>query len=77
MLTDTISVLATCKASDVVGQTQDTSPMIALEIVFWVCAGLIVWTQVGYAATLAVLVRAAQGADPAASQRPSRCPRCR
>ena len=31
--------------------------MIALEIVFWVCAGLIVWTQVGYAATLAVLVR--------------------
>jgi cellulose synthase/poly-beta-1,6-N-acetylglucosamine synthase-like glycosyltransferase len=31
--------------------------MIALEIVFWVCAGLIVWTQVGYAAALAVLVR--------------------
>jgi hypothetical protein len=31
--------------------------MIALEIVFWVCAGLIVWTQVGYAATLAVLAR--------------------
>jgi len=31
--------------------------MIALEIVFWACAGLIVWTQVGYAATLAVLVR--------------------
>jgi glycosyltransferase involved in cell wall biosynthesis len=31
--------------------------MIALEIVFWVCAGLIVWTQVGYAVTLAVLAR--------------------
>ena len=31
--------------------------MIALEIVFWVCASLIVWTQVGYAATLAVLAR--------------------
>jgi glycosyltransferase involved in cell wall biosynthesis len=29
--------------------------MTALEIVFWVCAGLILWTQVGYAATLAVL----------------------
>jgi glycosyltransferase involved in cell wall biosynthesis len=28
-----------------------------LEVVFWVCAALIVWTQVGYAATLAVLVR--------------------
>jgi glycosyltransferase involved in cell wall biosynthesis len=31
--------------------------MIALELVFWVCACLIVWTQVGYAATLAVLAR--------------------
>jgi cellulose synthase/poly-beta-1,6-N-acetylglucosamine synthase-like glycosyltransferase len=28
-----------------------------LEIVFWACAGLIVWTQVGYAAVLAVLAR--------------------
>ncbi len=27
----------------------------ALEIVFWVCIALIAWTQVGYAATLAVL----------------------
>jgi glycosyltransferase involved in cell wall biosynthesis len=32
--------------------------MAALEVVFWVCAGLIVWTQLGYAATLAVLARA-------------------
>jgi glycosyltransferase involved in cell wall biosynthesis len=32
--------------------------MIAPEVVFWVCAGLIVWTQLGYAATLAVLARA-------------------
>lgn len=31
--------------------------MTALEIVFWTCAGLIVWTQVGYAAVLAVLAR--------------------
>ncbi len=31
--------------------------MTALEIVFWTCASLIVWTQVGYAATLAVLTR--------------------
>jgi hypothetical protein len=31
--------------------------MIALEIVFWVCACLIVWTQLGYAATLVVLAR--------------------
>ncbi len=31
--------------------------MLALEIVFWVCVGLIVWTQVGYALALAVLAR--------------------
>jgi cellulose synthase/poly-beta-1,6-N-acetylglucosamine synthase-like glycosyltransferase len=29
----------------------------ALEIVFWICAALIVWTQIGYAAALAVLAR--------------------
>jgi cellulose synthase/poly-beta-1,6-N-acetylglucosamine synthase-like glycosyltransferase len=29
----------------------------ALEIVFWVCAVLIVWTQIGYAAALTVLAR--------------------
>lgn len=31
--------------------------MTALEVIFWVCAGLIVWTQLGYAAALAVLAR--------------------
>ena len=31
--------------------------VLALEILFWACAALIVWTQVGYAATLAVLAR--------------------
>ncbi|HYM45782.1 MAG TPA: glycosyltransferase [Solirubrobacteraceae bacterium] len=29
----------------------------ALEIVFWMCVGLIVWTQAGYALVLAVLAR--------------------
>jgi cellulose synthase/poly-beta-1,6-N-acetylglucosamine synthase-like glycosyltransferase len=29
----------------------------ALEILFWVCAGLIVWTQLGYAVALAALAR--------------------
>ncbi|MGH2852982.1 MAG: glycosyltransferase [Solirubrobacteraceae bacterium] len=28
-----------------------------LEVLFWVCAGLIVWTQLGYALALAVLAR--------------------
>jgi cellulose synthase/poly-beta-1,6-N-acetylglucosamine synthase-like glycosyltransferase len=32
----------------------------ALEIVFWASAGLIVWTQVGYGAALAVIARAAR-----------------
>jgi cellulose synthase/poly-beta-1,6-N-acetylglucosamine synthase-like glycosyltransferase len=34
----------------------------ALEIVFWLCAGLIAWTQLGYALTLALLARAGLGA---------------
>ncbi len=29
----------------------------ALEIVFWICAALIVWTQIGYATALAILAR--------------------
>jgi cellulose synthase/poly-beta-1,6-N-acetylglucosamine synthase-like glycosyltransferase len=45
----------------------------ALEILFWACAGLIVWTQVGYAIALAILARvlprrASEGAGP---QRPN------
>ena len=39
----------------------------ALEIVFWVCAGLIVWTQVGYAAR-------ARGCSRACSARDRRAP---
>jgi hypothetical protein len=37
---------------------------IVLEIVFWACAVLIVWTQVGYAAALALLVRPFGGVSP-------------
>jgi cellulose synthase/poly-beta-1,6-N-acetylglucosamine synthase-like glycosyltransferase len=44
--------------------------MIALEVVFWVCAALIVWTQVGYAATLAVLARTFGRAQPIAMPEP-------
>jgi cellulose synthase/poly-beta-1,6-N-acetylglucosamine synthase-like glycosyltransferase len=42
----------------------------ALEIVFWVSAGLIVWTQVGYAAALAALVRVLPGRPPAGEHPP-------
>lgn len=30
---------------------------VALEVIFWACAALIVWTQIGYAAVLAVAAR--------------------
>jgi glycosyltransferase involved in cell wall biosynthesis len=51
--------------------------MTALEIVFWTCAGLIVWTQVGYAAVLAILARLfgrSSTPPPAASQPESLLP---
>jgi cellulose synthase/poly-beta-1,6-N-acetylglucosamine synthase-like glycosyltransferase len=44
--------------------------VIALEVVFWLCAALIVWTQLGYALALAALARLRRSA-PAATQRDS------
>jgi cellulose synthase/poly-beta-1,6-N-acetylglucosamine synthase-like glycosyltransferase len=38
--------------------------VLALEVLFWLCVGLIVWTQVGYAAALAVLARLLARARP-------------
>jgi glycosyltransferase involved in cell wall biosynthesis len=35
--------------------------VLALAIVFWLCVGLIVWTQVGYAAALALIARVLPG----------------
>ena len=31
--------------------------MVVLEVLFWICAALIVWTQIGYALVVAVLAR--------------------
>ncbi len=31
--------------------------MVVLAVIFWVCAGLILWTQIGYGLALAVLAR--------------------
>ncbi len=47
--------------------------MSALEVVFWICAGLIVWTQVGYALALALLARLAPRAraEPAPAGQPA------
>ncbi len=46
----------------------------ALEIVFWVSAGLIVWTQLGYAVVLAVLARVLPPAGAAGGERTRRSP---
>jgi glycosyltransferase involved in cell wall biosynthesis len=48
--------------------------MTALEVVFWVCVSLIVWTQLGYAATLAVLARLFAGAPTHVAQPESPSP---
>ncbi|HEV3033523.1 MAG TPA: glycosyltransferase [Solirubrobacteraceae bacterium] len=45
-----------------------------LEIVFWVSAGLIVWTQLGYAAALAILARVLPRASAAGRKRTRRSP---
>ncbi|HTC72564.1 MAG TPA: glycosyltransferase, partial [Solirubrobacteraceae bacterium] len=42
----------------------------ALEIVFWASAALIVWTQLGYAAALAIAVRVLPGAGAASGAVP-------
>jgi glycosyltransferase involved in cell wall biosynthesis len=38
--------------------------VLALQIVFWLCAALVIWTQLGYALTLAALVRLARRTVP-------------
>jgi cellulose synthase/poly-beta-1,6-N-acetylglucosamine synthase-like glycosyltransferase len=46
----------------------------ALEILFWVSAGLIVWTQLGYAAALAIFARVLPGVSAAGRERTRRSP---
>jgi glycosyltransferase involved in cell wall biosynthesis len=48
--------------------------VLALEVVFWLCAALIVWTQLGYAAALAAAARvlAPAGSGPRERTRRSR-----
>ena len=47
--------------------------MLTLQLVFWLCAALIVWTQLGYALVLAALVRLARRTvpEPSADRRRS------
>jgi cellulose synthase/poly-beta-1,6-N-acetylglucosamine synthase-like glycosyltransferase len=46
---------------------------VVLEVVFWLCCALIVWTQLGYAAALAALARVLRR-PPAASRPPAQLP---
>jgi glycosyltransferase involved in cell wall biosynthesis len=48
--------------------------VLALQIVFWLCAALIVWTQLGYALVLAALVRLARCTVPEPSANRRRSP---
>jgi glycosyltransferase involved in cell wall biosynthesis len=48
--------------------------MLALEILFWLCVVLIVWTQLGYAAALAALARVLPGAVSGSRERTRRSP---
>jgi cellulose synthase/poly-beta-1,6-N-acetylglucosamine synthase-like glycosyltransferase len=48
--------------------------VLALEVLFWLCAGLIVWTQLGYAAALAALARVLPAAASASRERTRRSP---
>jgi cellulose synthase/poly-beta-1,6-N-acetylglucosamine synthase-like glycosyltransferase len=41
--------------------------VLVLAILFWVCAGLILWTQVGYALALAVIARVGRRDRPSAA----------
>jgi glycosyltransferase involved in cell wall biosynthesis len=44
--------------------------VLALEVVFWLCAALIVWTQLGYALALAALARVRRSAPGAPRRDP-------
>jgi len=46
--------------------------MVPLEVLFWICAALIVWTQVGYALVLALLARLVAPAPEAPAERDAR-----
>ncbi len=48
--------------------------MTSLEVLFWLCCGLIVWTQVGYAAALALLARVLPSAASRSRERTPRSP---
>jgi cellulose synthase/poly-beta-1,6-N-acetylglucosamine synthase-like glycosyltransferase len=48
--------------------------MLVLSVVFWLCAALIVWTQVGYAVALAALARLLRDATRSAPAAPGELP---
>jgi cellulose synthase/poly-beta-1,6-N-acetylglucosamine synthase-like glycosyltransferase len=49
-------------------------PVLALEVIFWLCAGLILWTQLGYGIALAGLARVLPSAAVSPRERLLRSP---
>ena len=50
-------MLAEPTAHRTAARVRENPRVLALQIVFWLCAALIVWTQLGYALALAALAR--------------------
>jgi cellulose synthase/poly-beta-1,6-N-acetylglucosamine synthase-like glycosyltransferase len=48
--------------------------VLALQVLFWLCAALILWTQLGYALALAALARLRPRAVPTPTRNPRRSP---
>ncbi|MEA2313889.1 MAG: hypothetical protein QOI03_581 [Solirubrobacteraceae bacterium] len=49
---------------------RQSAPVLALEILFWLCLGLILWTHAGYGAALAALARVLRSREPARTATP-------
>jgi cellulose synthase/poly-beta-1,6-N-acetylglucosamine synthase-like glycosyltransferase len=49
-------------------------PVLALEVIFWLCVALILWTQLGYGIALAGLARVLPSAAVSPRERPPRSP---
>src|SRR5256885_3964517 len=53
---------------------QNASPVLPLEVIFWLCVALILWTQLGYGLALAILARVRPSAAVGPRERAQRSP---
>ena len=78
----TLATLRAACAAHSAGRPPESLHVLVLAILFWLCAALIVWTQLGYALALALLVRsrslrAADSQGGPRSDLERSCRRCR